>query len=81
LFRKPLHIHDPREEKHERQVETRVQALLASVDVTPLEKVRPCDIHKLEVIETKKGLWTWWYSKRKPQASSKKTTGISDIFI
>jgi hypothetical protein len=28
-------------------VETRVQALLASVDETPLVKVRPCDIHKL----------------------------------
>jgi hypothetical protein len=28
-------------------VETRVQVLLASVDDTPLAKVRPCDIHKL----------------------------------
>jgi hypothetical protein len=28
-------------------VVTRVQALLTSVDDTPLEKVRPCDIQKL----------------------------------
>jgi hypothetical protein len=28
-------------------VETRVQALLASVDETPLGKVKPCDVHKL----------------------------------
>jgi hypothetical protein len=34
------------DKNHEQQVETRVQALLASVD-TPLGKVRPCDIHKL----------------------------------
>jgi hypothetical protein len=39
--------HDLCDENHERQVETRVQALLASVDGTPLEKIRSCDIHKL----------------------------------
>jgi hypothetical protein len=39
--------HDLRDENHERLVETRVQALLASVDDTPLGKVRSCDIHKL----------------------------------
>jgi hypothetical protein len=39
--------HDPCDENHERWVETRVQALLTSVDNTPLGKVRPCDIHKL----------------------------------
>jgi hypothetical protein len=32
-------------ENHERQVETEVQALLASVSGTPLGKVGPCDIH------------------------------------
>jgi hypothetical protein len=36
------------DENHERQVETRVQALLASVDETPLGKAKPCDIHKLK---------------------------------
>jgi hypothetical protein len=35
--------HDLCDEKHE----TRVQALLAPVDDTPLGKVRPCDIQKL----------------------------------
>jgi hypothetical protein len=39
--------HDLCDENHERQVETTVQALLSSVDGTPLGKVRPCDIHKL----------------------------------
>jgi hypothetical protein len=39
--------HDLCDGNHERQVETRVQALLASVDDTPLRKVRPCDIQKL----------------------------------
>jgi hypothetical protein len=34
------------DECHEQQVETRVQVVLASVDDTSLEKVRPCDIHK-----------------------------------
>jgi hypothetical protein len=33
--------HDHCEENHERRVETTVQALLASVEGTPLEKVRP----------------------------------------
>jgi hypothetical protein len=35
------------DENRERQVYLRVQALLASVDDTPLGKVRPYDIHKL----------------------------------
>jgi hypothetical protein len=39
--------HDLCDEKHARQVETTVQAMLASVDGTPLGKVSPCDIHKL----------------------------------
>jgi hypothetical protein len=39
--------HDLCDENHERQVETTVQALLASVDGTPLGKVRRCDIHTL----------------------------------
>jgi hypothetical protein len=39
--------HDLCDENHEQQVETRVEALLASVDDTPLGKVRPCDIYKL----------------------------------
>jgi hypothetical protein len=39
--------HDLCDENHERQVKTTFQALLASVDDTPLGKLRPCDIHKL----------------------------------
>jgi hypothetical protein len=39
--------HDLCDENHERQVETTVRVLLASVDYMPLGKVRPCDIHKL----------------------------------
>jgi hypothetical protein len=35
------------DENHERQVETTVQALLASVDGNSLGKVRLCDIQKL----------------------------------
>jgi hypothetical protein len=38
--------HDLCEENQEGHVETRVQALLASVDDTPLGNIRPCDIHK-----------------------------------
>jgi hypothetical protein len=37
--------HDLCDENHEGRVETRVQALLASVDNTTFGKVRPCDIH------------------------------------
>jgi hypothetical protein len=33
---------------NKRRVETVVQALLASVDGTPLRKVRPCDTHEIE---------------------------------
>jgi hypothetical protein len=39
--------HDLCDENSELEVGTTVQALLASVDGTPLGKVRPCDIHKL----------------------------------
>jgi hypothetical protein len=39
--------HDQFDENHERDVETTVQTLLASVDGTPLGKVRPCEVHKL----------------------------------
>jgi hypothetical protein len=35
------------DENHEREVEITTQALLASVDGTPLGKGRPCDIRKL----------------------------------
>jgi hypothetical protein len=39
--------HDLCDKNHERQIETAVQALLASVDSTPLGKVRTCGIHDL----------------------------------
>jgi hypothetical protein len=39
--------HDLCDENHEQQVEARVQALLEVVDNNPLEKIRPCDLHKL----------------------------------
>jgi hypothetical protein len=39
--------HDLCDENRERQVETTVQTVLASVGGTPSGKVRPCDIHKL----------------------------------
>jgi hypothetical protein len=39
--------HDFCDESNERRVDIRVQALLASVESTPLGKVRPCDIHEL----------------------------------
>jgi hypothetical protein len=39
--------HDLSDENHEREVDTTVQALLAYIDGTPLDKLRPCDIHKL----------------------------------
>jgi hypothetical protein len=35
------------DENHERHVQTTVQALLSSVDATPLEKIRPCDINNV----------------------------------
>jgi hypothetical protein len=38
--------HDLFNKNDERQMETRVEALLASVDDTPFEKVRPCDVYK-----------------------------------
>jgi hypothetical protein len=39
--------HDQCDENHEREMKTRDQDLLTSVDDTPLGKERPCDIHKL----------------------------------
>jgi hypothetical protein len=38
--------HDLYDGTHEQWVEARIQALLTSVDDTPLERVRPCDIQK-----------------------------------
>jgi hypothetical protein len=38
--------HDLYDDKHERRVEARVQALLEAAE-NPLERIRPCDIHKL----------------------------------
>jgi hypothetical protein len=35
------------DENHERRVEARVQALLESVENSPSERVRPCDVQKL----------------------------------
>jgi hypothetical protein len=39
--------HELCDKNHEREVGTTIQARLASVDGTPLGKVRPCEIHKL----------------------------------
>jgi hypothetical protein len=39
--------HDLCDYNHERRVEARVQALLETVDNSPPERVRPCDIKKL----------------------------------
>jgi hypothetical protein len=63
-------------------VDTRVQALLASVDDTPLGKIRPCDIYKLEN-SLKMGMPCRLdgIPNEMPQASSKKTTGTSDTLI
>jgi hypothetical protein len=47
LFRKPVHISWPVWRKSWVTVEDRVQALLTSVDNTPLGKVKLCDIHTL----------------------------------
>jgi hypothetical protein len=35
------------DENHKRRVETRVQALLKTVDNNPPERIRPCDLQKL----------------------------------
>jgi hypothetical protein len=35
------------DENHKRQVEARVQVLLESVDNSPPERMRPCDVQKL----------------------------------
>jgi hypothetical protein len=44
-------------EIHERRVETRVHAMLASVDDTPLGKVNPCDIHQfVNLLKLRKAL-------------------------
>jgi hypothetical protein len=37
--------HDLCDKNHEQHLETRAQALLASVDDAQLRKFRPCDIH------------------------------------
>jgi hypothetical protein len=50
--------HDLCEENHKQRVETRVQGLLVSVDESPMEKLRPCDIQKLVHTEIEKGLCT-----------------------
>jgi hypothetical protein len=39
--------HDLCEENHERRVEARFQTLLQTVDYSPLERVRPCDVQKI----------------------------------
>jgi hypothetical protein len=39
--------HDPCDENHRRQVETRIQALLAFVGETPLGNVTPCGVQKI----------------------------------
>jgi hypothetical protein len=39
--------HDLCDENHERRVEARVQALLETVDDSPPERVRPCDLQKI----------------------------------
>jgi hypothetical protein len=39
--------HELCEEKHERQVEAKVQALLETVDKNPPQRVRPCEVQKL----------------------------------
>jgi hypothetical protein len=39
-----------------RRVEARVQALFEAVGNNPPERIRPCDLHKLVLPETKKGL-------------------------
>jgi hypothetical protein len=50
--------HDLCDENHERRVEARVQALLETVDNSPPERVRPCDVQKIiTTLKLKKGLW------------------------
>jgi hypothetical protein len=39
--------HDLCDENHERRVDARVQALLETVDDSPPERVRPCDVQKI----------------------------------
>jgi hypothetical protein len=39
--------HDLCDENHERQVETRVQALLETIYKNPPQRIRPCDTQKL----------------------------------
>lgn len=45
------------DEDHELQVEARVHALLKTVDGNPLIRSSPCDILKLIVTKTEKGVW------------------------
>jgi hypothetical protein len=39
--------HDLCDENHERRVETRVQALLETIDDSPRERDRPCEVQKI----------------------------------
>jgi hypothetical protein len=39
--------HDPCDNNHERRVEARVQALLETVDTSPPQKIRSCDLRRL----------------------------------
>jgi hypothetical protein len=41
--------HNLCEENHERQVEARVKVLLEAVDFTRPERIRPCDLQKLQI--------------------------------
>jgi hypothetical protein len=49
--------HDLCDKHYEQWVEVRIQALLKSTDTNPPERVRPCDVQKLMVFKTGKGLW------------------------
>jgi hypothetical protein len=75
LFVKPVHISRPEWRKPWVTGGDRVQALLTSVDDTPF------DIHKLVNSLKLRDLWTWWYSKGMPHASSKRISGTSEIFM
>jgi hypothetical protein len=69
------------DENHEQQEENRVQGLLASVDDTPLGKVRPCDVHKLANSLKLRKTCGLDGSQTNTSGIFKKTTGLSDTFI
>jgi hypothetical protein len=74
--------HDLCDENHARQVETTVEALLASVSGTPLGKVRPCDIHNLaNSLKLRKACGLDGIPNECLRQSYKKTIGLSDTFI